>query len=63
MLPWYMESTLFQHTTDLSLFHNVHQILHHIFSEMSGSMYVAAVSPLPKITFSEEFIETLQSNL
>ena len=56
MLPWYMGSTLFRYTFHQWLQHKTRQKLHHILKK---SFYVAEVSPVHKITFSQEFNSSL----
>ena len=70
MLPWCTGSLLFRYTIHLWLWHMVRQKLHHILKKClkalcccsvssAESLYVAAVSPVHKITFSEEFNSSL----
>ena len=59
MLPWYTGSMLFRYTFHLWLWYKARQILHHILAIYLKACMFAEISPVHKITFSEEFNSNL----
>ena len=63
MLPWYIGLTLFQHTTHLSSFHKVFQILNHILKKCLQTRMLLRYIHYAKSPFQNNLIQALQSNL